>query len=58
MPRRNAKGITANQQLDLYGSAMQGDMVMVIDPETVAPAPTSAAWTRDIDIKIQTFTYL
>ena len=26
--------------------AMSGDMVLVISPETVAPAPTSSAWTR------------
>lgn len=34
--------------------AMSGDIVMVIDPETVAPAPTSAAWTRDVRVSIET----
>ena len=35
-------------------SAMSGDIVMVIDPETVAPAPTTAAWTRNVLVSIQT----
>jgi hypothetical protein len=34
-------------------SALAGDIVMVIEPETVAPAPTSAAWTRNVKISIQ-----
>lgn len=34
-------------------SALAGDIVMVIEPETVAPAPTAAAWTRNVKISIQ-----
>jgi len=34
--------------------ALAGDIVMVIDPETVAPVPTSAAWTRNVLVSIQT----
>lgn len=39
--------------LELQAQAMSGDLVMVIDPETVAPAPTAAAWTRDVKVSIQ-----
>ena len=34
--------------------AMAGDMVIVIDPETVVVTPTAAAWTRDVKISVQT----
>ena len=34
-------------------SALAGDIVMVIDPETVAPVPTAAAWTRNVKVSIQ-----
>jgi hypothetical protein len=34
-------------------SALAGDIVMVIEPETVAPTPTSEAWTRNVKISIQ-----
>lgn len=54
MPRRNAQGVTANEQLDLMASAMSGDLVMVISPETVTSAPTAAVFTRTVDIQIQT----
>lgn len=40
--------------LELQQKAMAGDIVMVIDPETVTPAPTSSAWTRDVKVSIQT----
>ena len=33
--------------------AMSGDMVLVISPETVAPAPTSSGWTRTVTIELQ-----
>lgn len=54
MPKRNVSGITANEQLNLMAKAMSGDMVMVIDPETSAPEPTSAAFTSTVRISIQT----
>ncbi len=34
--------------------AMAGDIVIVITPETVTPIPTSAAWTRNVTISVQT----
>lgn len=42
------------EHLETMEKAMSGDIVMVIDPETVAPAPTSAAWTRNVKISIET----
>jgi len=42
------------EYIALQAKAMAGDMVIVIDPETVAPAPTTSAWTRDVKISVQT----
>lgn len=54
MPRRpNGLGLTNNEELTLIEKAMSGDMVMTITPETVTPAPTSAAWTRTVLIEIE-----
>lgn len=33
--------------------ALSGDIVMVISPATVTPAPTSEAWTREVLITIE-----
>lgn len=52
MPKRNTKNLTANEEINLLGSAMSGELTMVISPETVAPAPTAAAWTRDVIVSI------
>lgn len=41
-------------ELDLMAKAMAGDMVWVLTPATVAPAPTSAAWTRKVLVELQT----
>ena len=41
-------------EISLRDKAMAGDIVFLITPATVAPAPTSAAWTRSITIEIQT----
>jgi hypothetical protein len=38
---------------DLRAAAMSGDIVMSITPATAAPAPTSAAWTRDVVVSIE-----
>jgi anti-sigma factor RsiW len=38
--------------LGVVWAALAGDMTMVVSPETVAPAPSSDAWTRDVEIKI------
>jgi len=54
MPRRNATGLTANEELNLMGKAMSGDLVMVIDPETSTPAPTAAAFTSYVKVSVQT----
>ncbi len=55
MPKRpNGIGLTANQELTLIEKAMSGDIVIVIDPETVTPVPTSAAWTRNVKISLKT----
>ena len=40
--------------LALIQKALNGDIVMSISPATVAPAPTSAAWTRNVVVEIQT----
>jgi len=42
------------EYLSVMEKALAGDIVMVIDPETVAPVPTSAAWTRNVLVSIQT----
>lgn len=55
MPKRlNGLGLTNNEELTLLEKAMSGDMVITITPETVAPAPTSAAWTRTVLIEVET----
>jgi hypothetical protein len=41
-------------QLALFAKAMAGDMVLVVTPATDTPAPTSAAWTQDFYIELQT----
>lgn len=40
--------------LELMNKAMSGDIVWVVSPATVAPAPTSAAWTRTVYVELQT----
>ena len=55
MPRRpNARGLTANQELTLIEKAMSGDIVIVIDPETVDRTITTSAWTRNVAISLET----
>lgn len=54
MPRRNITEITPNEQLDLIGKAMAGDMVLSILPATVNRVATAAAWTRDVTIQLKT----
>jgi hypothetical protein len=54
MPKRNVIGLTSNEQLDLMAKAMQGDIVLVIDPETSTPAPTAAAFDTTVGITFQT----
>jgi hypothetical protein len=40
--------------LEIKDKALAGDIVMSITPATVTPAPTSAAWTRNVLIKFTT----
>lgn len=55
MPKRpNGIGLTSNQELTLVEKAMSGDIVFSILPATVAPVPTSAAWTRTVMIEVLT----
>ena len=54
----NKSGIqpAVRDELKLRDKALSGDIVMVIDPETVTPLPTAAAWTRNVTISIETAT--
>lgn len=42
------------REIALRDLALGGDIVMVIDPTTVAPAPTTSAWTRNVTITVET----
>ena len=42
-----------NALIALLNTAIQGDIVLDISPTTVAPAPTSSAWTRDVVLTLQ-----
>jgi hypothetical protein len=64
MRRKNTGKKTLNVEFDehltaqeassaLRAAAMSGDIVMTITPATVAPVPTSAAWTRDVVVSIE-----
>lgn len=44
---------TLRDAFTLRDQAMTGDMVIVIDPETVDRTITSSAWDRDVKISIQ-----
>ena len=41
------------EEIALRDKAMSGDIVFSITPATVAPVPTSAAWTRSVVIEVQ-----
>lgn len=41
------------RELDLRDAAMSGDIVMTIDPATATPAPTAAAWTRNVLVQLE-----
>ena len=41
------------KELALRDSALAGDLVWVVTPSTVAPVPTSEAWTRTVKIELQ-----
>ena len=44
---------TLRDAFTLRDQAMTGDIVIVIDPETVTPVPTAVAWTRNVKISVQ-----
>ena len=56
MPRLSSEKSKAlgahNVQQRLMAEGMSGDLTIVITPETVAPEPTAAAWTRTVNIKV------
>lgn len=55
MPKRpNGIGLTANEELTLVEKAMSGDIEFSILPATVAPVPTTSAWTRTVMIEVLT----
>lgn len=41
-------------EIALRDKAMAGDLVFVVTPATVAPAPTTSAWTRTVVCELQT----
>jgi len=45
---------TLRDEIALRDKALAGDLVFVATPSTVAPAPTSSAWTRTVVIELQT----
>ena len=51
--KRDGIQIAVREELSLRDKALSGDIVMVIDPETVAPLPTAVAWTRNVKVSIQ-----
>ena len=42
-----------NAMVAAINAAIQGDIVLDISPTTVAPVPTSSAWTRDVVLTLQ-----
>ncbi len=53
MPKRQlSSDLTQNENIDILGSAVNGDMTIVITPTTVDRAATAAVWSRTVNIKI------
>jgi len=46
--------IPLKKEMALRDAAAAGDLVWVLTPATVAPAPTTAAWTRDVTVTLET----
>ena len=40
-------------EFEIIAKAMAGDIVMSVTPATVTPVPTSAAWTRNVVVSIE-----
>lgn len=45
---------TVRDAFAVRDKALAGDIVMVINPETVTPVPLSTAWTRNVRVTIET----
>lgn len=41
-----------NTEMDMMKKAMSGNMALAISPATVAPVPTSEAWTRTVTVSL------
>lgn len=52
--RDNRFSIPLRKEMVLRDKAFSGDIVWVCNPATSTPAPTSAAWTRDVIITLET----
>lgn len=46
--------VALKKEMALRDKAAAGDLVWVCTPSTVAPAPTSSAWTRDVVVTLET----
>lgn len=42
------------KEIEVRDLALAGDMLFVVTPATVAPAPTAVAWTRTVVCELQT----
>lgn len=42
------------RELLLRDKALAGDIVFIVTPPTVTPAPTAVAWTRNVVVELQT----
>lgn len=51
---RNGIQPAVKDELILRDKAFAGDIVFVVDPATVAPVPTSSAWTRTVTVTLET----
>jgi hypothetical protein len=56
MGLRKPRGVAPDlrQDVNTMAAALAGDITMSITPTTVTPSPTSAAWTRNVVISLQT----
>ncbi len=43
----------ANTEKRLLQEALEGDILFVLTPATVAPVPTSSAWTRSVTVSVE-----
>ena len=43
----------ANRRDRMLQEALKGDIVFVVSPATVAPLPTAAAWTREVNVTVE-----